>query len=99
MNETFLYYSRYQFRDEYLQKIIHATQKKKVNNLYIKKQNEEGVKENPSNIIWNLTIRVLSNEEYQVLPYSLNHVLLTKSKALSSLLRNLFETKLTRTTF
>ena len=41
------------------------------------KQKEEGVKENLNNTIWNLTARVLSKEEYQVLHYDLNHGLPT----------------------
>ena len=38
------------------------------------------MKENPSNTIWNLTARVLSNEEYQELRYGLNHALTTYQK-------------------
>ena len=49
-------------------------------NLYMNEQKEEGVKENPNNTIWNLTTRVLSNEEYQVLCYGLNHGLATYQK-------------------
>ena len=52
---------------------------RKFNNLYTNKQ-KEGVKENPNNTIWNLTTRVLSNEEYQVLRYGLNHGLATYQK-------------------
>ena len=45
------------------------------------KQKEEGVKENnPNNTIWNLITRVLSNEDYQVLRYGLNHELATFQK-------------------
>ena len=44
------------------------------------KQKEEGVKENPNNTIWDLTTRFLSNEEYQVLRYGLNHGLATYQK-------------------
>ena len=51
-----------------------TTHEKKFNDLYMNKQKEEGVKENPNNTIWNLTTRVLSNEEYQVLCYGLNHI-------------------------
>ena len=50
------------------------------------KQKEEGVKENLNNTIWNLTARVLSKEEYQVLHYDLNHELPTCQKMISSLL-------------
>ena len=59
---------------------IEATHKKKFNNLYTNKQKEERVKERPNNTIWNLATRVLSNEEYQVLPYALNHGLATYQK-------------------
>ena len=45
------------------------------------KQKEEGVKENLNNTIWNLTARVLSKEEYQVLHYDLNHGLPTCQKS------------------
>ena len=38
------------------------------------------MKESPNNTIWNLATRVLSNEEYQVLPYALNHGLATYQK-------------------
>ena len=54
--------------------------RKKFNNLYMNKQTEEGRKEDPNNITWNLTTRVLSNEEYQVLRYRLNHGLVTYQK-------------------
>ena len=59
---------------------IETTHEKKFNNLYRNKQKEEGVKENLNNTIWNLTTRVLSNEEYQVLRYGLNHALATYQK-------------------
>ena len=48
-------------------------------NLYMNNQ-KEGVKEKPNNTIWNLTTRVLSNEQYQVLRYGLNHGLATYQK-------------------
>ena len=35
------------------------------------------MKENPNNVIWNLTSRILSNEECQVLRYGLNHGITT----------------------
>ena len=34
---------------------VEPTQEKKFNNLYMNKQKEEGVKENPNNTIWNLS--------------------------------------------
>ena len=39
---------------------METTHEKKFNNLYMNEQKEEGVKENPNNINWNLTTRVLS---------------------------------------
>ena len=39
---------------------METTHEKKFNNLYMNKQKEEGVKENPNNTNWNLTTRVLS---------------------------------------
>ena len=59
---------------------IETTHEKKFSNLYMNKQKEEGVKENPNNIISNLTTRALSNEKYQVLPYGLNRGLETYQK-------------------
>ena len=59
---------------------IETTHEKKFNNLHVNKQKEKGVKENPNNTIWNLITRVLSNEEYQVLRYGLNHGLATYQK-------------------
>ena len=47
------------------------THKKKLDNLFKKKQQEDGLETNPNNIIWNLTSRTLSNEEYEVLHYGL----------------------------
>ena len=38
------------------------------------------MKENPNNVIWNLTSRILSNEECQVLRFSLNHGITTSLK-------------------
>ena len=72
-------YSIYIMMNTYKSK-IEATHEKKFNNLYTNNQKEEGVKENPDNTIWNLITRVLSNEEYQVLCYGLNHGLATYHK-------------------
>ena len=47
---------------------------------YVKKQQEDGIKENPNNTIWNLTSRTLSNDEYQVLRYGVNHGLASHQK-------------------
>ena len=67
--------------------LIHAyikkaqgTHNKKLVRLFKKKQEEDGRKENPNNIIWILTSRILSNEEFQKLRYGLNHVLATNPK-------------------
>ena len=59
---------------------IKVTYEQKFNNLYTNKQKEEGVKENSNNTTWNLTTRVLSNEEYRVLRNRLNHELATYQK-------------------
>ena len=53
------------------------THNKKFDSLFKKKQQEDGIKENPNNIIWNLTSQTLPNDEYQVLRYGLNHGLKT----------------------
>ena len=52
---------------------IKKTHNKKFDSLYKKKQQEDGIKENPNNTIWNLTSQTFSNDEYQVLSYGLNH--------------------------
>ena len=61
-------------------KNIQQTHNKKFDSLSKKKQQEDGIKENPNNTIWNLTSRTLSNDEYQVLRYGLNHGLATHQK-------------------
>ena len=61
---------------KYIEK-VQQTHKKKLDNLFKKKQQEDGLETNPNNIIWNLTSRTLSNEEYEVLRYGLNHGLAT----------------------
>ena len=61
-------------------KNIQQTHDKKFDSLCKKKQQEDGIKENPNNTIWNLTSRTLSNDEYQVLRYGLNHGLATHQK-------------------
>ena len=80
MDQMFCYYLQYQYHDETYKNKIETTPEKKFNNLYMNKQKEEGVKENPNNTIWNLTTRVLSIEKYQVLRYGLNHGLTTYQK-------------------
>ena len=44
------------------------------------KQQEDGIKKNANNTIWNLVSQTLSNDEYQVLHYGLNHGLATHKK-------------------
>ena len=56
---------------------VQQTHKKKLDNLFEKKQQEDGLETNPNNIIWNLTSRTLSKEQYEVLSYGLNHGLAT----------------------
>ena len=65
--------------DAYIQK-ARVTHNKKLDRLFKKKQEEDGLKENPNNVIWNLTSRRLSNEECQILRYGLNHVIATNLK-------------------
>ena len=40
-------------------------------------KHEDGLKTNSNNIIWNLIARTLSNKEFEVLGYGLNHGLTT----------------------
>ena len=61
-------------------KNIQQSHNKKFDSLSKKKQKEDGIEENPNNIICNLTSRTLSNDEYQVLRYGLNHGLATHQK-------------------
>ena len=56
-----------------------VTHNKKLDRLFKKKQ-EDGLKKNPNNVIWNLTSGILSNEERQVLHYGLNHGIATNLK-------------------
>ena len=62
--------------DAYIKK-TQVTHKKKLDRLFKKKQEEGGLKENPNNVMWNLTSRILSNEECQILSYGLNHGIAT----------------------
>ena len=61
-------------------KNIQQTHDKKFDSLCEKKEQEDGIKENPNNSIWNFTWWTLSNDEYQVLRYGLNHGLATHQK-------------------
>ena len=65
--------------DAYIKK-TQVTHNKKLDRLFKKKQEEDGLKENPNNVIWNLTSRILSNEECQILRYGLNHGIATNLK-------------------
>ena len=53
---------------KYIEK-VRGTHKKKLDNLFEKKQLEDGLGTNPNNAIWKLTSRALSNEEYAVFRY------------------------------
>ena len=58
-----------------------VTNNKKLDRLFKKKkQEEDGLKENPNNVIWNLTSGILSNEERQVLRCGFNHGIATNLK-------------------
>ena len=58
-----------------------VTNNKKLDRLFKKKkQEEDGLKENPNNVIWNLTSGILSNEEHQVLRCGFNHGIATNLK-------------------
>ena len=57
-----------------------VTHNKKLDRLFNKKQEEDGLKDNPNNVISDLTSRILSNEECQVLRYGLNHGITTSLK-------------------
>ena len=61
---------------KYIKK-VQQTHKKKLDNLFGKKQQEDGLDINPNNIIWSLTWRTISNEEYEVLRYGLYHGIAT----------------------
>ena len=61
-------------------KNIQQTHNKKFDSLCKKKQQEDGIKENPKNAAWNLISQTLPNYEYQVLRYGLNHGLETHQK-------------------
>ena len=52
--------------------------KRKYENLLNVKYKKEGIQNNPNNIIWNLSSRNLSNEEYDVLLFGLSHGIATK---------------------
>ena len=60
----------------YLEK-VQRTHRKKLDNSFENRQQEDGLETNPNNIIWNLTVTNLSSEEYKVLRYGLNHGLAT----------------------
>ena len=63
-----------------LSKKTQVTHNKKLDRLFNKKQEEDGLKDNPNNVISDLTSRILSNEECQVLRYGLNHGITTSLK-------------------
>ena len=65
--------------DAYIKK-TQVTYDKKLDRLFKKKEEQDGLKENPNNVIWNLTSRILSNEECQILRCGLNHRIATNLK-------------------
>ena len=76
MKSIYISYSINLVLNKYVEK-VQRTHKKKLDNLFEKKQQEDGLETNPNNIIWNFTSRTLSNEKYDVLRYGLNHGLAT----------------------
>ena len=50
---------------------------RKYNSLLNKSNAENGTQSNKNNVVWNLPSRNLTNEEYDVLSYDLNHGLAT----------------------
>ena len=76
MKSIYISYSINLVLNKYVEK-VQRTHKKKLDNLFEKKQQEDGLETNPNNIIWNFTSRTLSNEKYDVLRYGLNHGLTT----------------------
>ena len=50
---------------------------RKCNCLLNKNNAENGIQSNPNNVVWNLSSRSLTNEEYNVLSYGLNNGLAT----------------------
>ena len=50
---------------------VQQARKKKLDNLFKKKQQEDRLETNPNNIIWTLNLRTLSKEEYEVFHFSL----------------------------
>ena len=55
---------------KYIEKVQQA-RKKKLDNLFKKKQQEYRLETNSNNIIWTLNSRTLSKEEYEVFSFSL----------------------------
>ena len=66
---------------------------------FLNKSNaENGIQSNPNNVVWNLSFRNLTNEEYDVLLYGLNHGLATNLTAMTCYhLWNLFVISLLET--
>ena len=79
MDEKCIVYSINIRTDAYI-KETQVTHYKELDRLFKKKKEEDGLKENPNNVIWNLTSRTLSNEEWQILHYGLNHGIATNLK-------------------
>ena len=55
---------------------------RKFNNLIMEKRVQEGISNNPNNLITNLTNITLSNNEIEILKYGLKHGVATHSREL-----------------
>ena len=56
---------------------IKSRHNRKFDNLLRSKRYADGIKDNPNEVIWNFSSKTLSNDEYEVLKYGLNHGLAT----------------------
>ena len=73
---------------KYIEKVQQAC-KKKLHNLFKKKQQEYRLDTNPNNIIWPLNSTTLSKEEYEVFSFSLKLLIKIQVKLLQQ--PNLFK--------
>ena len=79
MKSKCIVYSINFLNDAYIKK-SQVTHNKKLDRLFKKKQEEDGLKETPNNVICSVTSRILSNEECRILRYGLNHRIATNLK-------------------
>ena len=79
MKSKCIVYSINILNDAYIKK-TQVTHNMKLDKLFKKKQEKDGLKETPNNVICNLTSEILSNEECRILRYYLNHGIVTKLK-------------------